>query len=138
MAIIDMQTMRYINLLDRASNVKTKQCFIYNNTIFFAVPKELVSRAIGPAALNVKRIQENLGKKVRIIEEPQGLKDAMKFLKDIVSPNRFKLLEIKENCFTITAGNNQNKAILMGRNKKRLEELQKIVRDTYGMDLRII
>lgn len=133
-----MQTMRYINLLDRASNVKTKQCFIYNNTIFFAVPKELVSRAIGPAALNVKRIQENLGKKVRIIEEPQGLKDAMKFLKDIVSPNRFKLLEIKENCFTITAGNNQNKAILMGRNKKRLEELQKIVRDTYGMDLRII
>ena len=138
MAIIDMQTMRYINLLDRASSVKTKRCFIYNNTIFFAVPKDLVSKAIGPAAFNVKRIQENLGKKVRIIEEPQGLKDAMSFLKDIISPNRFKLLEVKENCFIITAGNNQNKAILMGRNKRRLEELQKIVHDIYEMDLKII
>ena len=35
MAIINMQTMRYINLLDKASNVKTRKCFVYNNTIYF-------------------------------------------------------------------------------------------------------
>ncbi len=138
MATIDMQMMRYINLLDRASQVKTKQCFLYNNTIFFAVPKGLVSKAIGPAALNVKRIQDNLGKKVRIIEEPEGLHDASRFVKDLVAPSKFKILEIKDNCFIITAGNNQNKAILIGRNKKRLEELQKIVHDIYSMDLKII
>ena len=60
MAIINMQTMRYINLLDRASHVKTSKCFVYNNTIMFAVPKEMVSKAIGPDAINVRRIQEVL------------------------------------------------------------------------------
>lgn len=138
MATIDMQTMRYINLLDRASNVKTKQCFIYNNTIFFAVPRELISKAIGPAALNVRKIQENLGKKVRIIQEPNGLTDARRFIQDLIAPNKFKSLEIKDNNLIINGGNNQNKAILIGRNKKRAEELHKIIYDIYGLDLKII
>jgi len=138
MAIINMQTMRYINLLDRASRVKTRQCFIYNNTIFFSVPRELVSKAIGPAALNVRKIQENLGKKVRIIPEPKGLFDAPRFVHDLVSPTRFKSLEIKENCFILTAGSNQNKAILIGRNRRRFDELQKILHDLFGVNLEII
>ena len=138
MTTINMQTMRYINLLDRASNVKTNKCFMYNNTIFFAVPRNLVSRAIGPSALNVKKIQENLGKKVRIVAEPEGVWDATRFVQDLVSPNKFKSLEIKENCFILTAGSNQNRAILIGRNKQRLEELQKILFDIFGIDLKIV
>ncbi len=138
MAIIDMQTMRYINLLDRTSRVKTKRCFVYNNTIFFAVPKELISKAIGPSAQHVRIIQEHLGKKVRIIQEPEGLGDIQKFILDLVNPNKFKSIDIKEKTVFITAGNNQNKAILMGRNKMRLLELHKIINDLYEMDLRII
>ncbi len=133
-----MQTMMYINILDRASNVRTKKCFVYNNTIFFAVPKHLVSRAIGPSALNVKKIQENLGKKVRIIAEPENVWDATRFVQDLVNPNKFKSLEIKDNCFILTAGSNQNKAILIGRNKRRLEELKKILFDSFSMDLKIV
>lgn len=138
MATISMQTMRYINLLDRASQVKTKQCFVYNNTIFFAVPRQMVSKAIGPAALNVKRIQENLGKKVKIIPAPEGLEDAQVFIHNLVFPNKFKSLEIKGSSFILTAGSNQNKAVLIGRNKRRFEELQKIIQDIFHMDLKIL
>ena len=133
-----MQTMRYINLLDRASQVKTKQCFVYNNTIFFAVPRQMVSKAIGPAALNVKRIQENLGKKVKIIPAPDGLEDAKVFIHNLVFPNKFKSLEIKDNSLILTAGSNQNKAVLIGRNKRRFEELQKIIQDIFHMNLKIL
>ena len=138
MAIINMQTMRYINLLDKASHVKTKQCFVYNNTIFFAVPRELVSRAIGPAAVNVRKIQEDLGKKVRIIAEPAGLREAPRFLHDLVAPTKFKSLEIKEGCFVIIAGNNQSKASLIGRDRRRAEELHKIIHELFGFDLKIL
>ena len=74
MSIINMQTIRYINLLDRASNVKTSKCYTYNNAIIFAVPKNLVSKAIGPDASNVRLIQEKLGKRVRIIEPTKATK----------------------------------------------------------------
>lgn len=71
MATIDMQTMRYINLLDKTSRVKTTKCYLYNNAVIFAVPKQTLGKAIGNNAENVKRIQDNLGKKIRIIEEAE-------------------------------------------------------------------
>jgi transcription antitermination factor NusA-like protein len=129
--------MRYINLLDKAAHVRTTRCFIYNNTIYFAVPKNMVSRAIGPAAVNVKRIQENLHKRVRIIQEPEGISDAERFVREIVEPVKFKSLELKDGEFVMTAGTG-SKAALIGRNKRRLIELAKILKDSFGSELKIV
>ena len=138
MSIIDMQTMRYINLLDRISHVKTRKCFIYNNTIIFAVPKNQISRAIGPSAINIKKLQEKLEKKIRIIEEAEGIEDAEFFISDIVSPTKFESLEVKDREIVISAGGTQSKAALLGRNKRRFLELEKIVKGTFGLELRIV
>jgi len=137
MATIDMQTMRYINLLDRASRVKTTKCFVYNNTVIFAVPREMLSRAIGPHAENIRTMQMQIGKKIKVIEEPNGVEHAQKFVEGIVSPVNFKSLEVKDGIMTITAGS-QSKAALLGRNKRRFDELKQIVSDTYALDLRIV
>lgn len=138
MSIINMQTMRYINLLDTTTHVKTTKCFIYNNTIFFAVPRMMVSRAIGPAAVNIRRLQEQLGKRIRIIEEPQGSGDVEKFVTEVVEPAKFKSVEITASELVISAGSTQNKAMLFGRNKHRFEELQQIVKDVFGLELKIV
>ncbi len=135
MSVIDLQTIRYINLLDSASRVKTRKCFIYNNTIIFAVPRFLVSRAIGHNAINIKSLQEKLGKRIRIIREAEGFYDAERFVSDIVAPVKFKSLEIKDGAFVLTAG--MSKAALIGRNRRREVELQQIVKDTFGFELRI-
>ena len=132
-----MQTMRYINLLDRASRVKTSKCFVYNNTIIFAVPREMISRAIGPAGINVRDIQEKLGKKVKVVSEVSEISDAERFVRDIVSPLRFKSLELKDSVFVLTAGS-ESKAALIGRNRRRLDELNQILKDTFGKEVRII
>ena len=137
-AVIDMKAMRYINLLDKVSRVRTRKCFIYNNIIYFAVNKRQVSRAIGNAASNIKKIQEKTGKKVRIIKEADGKQDLKTFVEAIVSPAKLKSIEINENLLTITAGNKQNKASLIGRDKRRYEELKKILQDFFNLDLKII
>ena len=133
-----MQTMRYINLLDRASNVRTSKCFIYNNAIIFAVSKNKISKAIGHGASHIRDLQEKLGKKVRIINEPRGLEDAEKFIREIVSPAKFKSLDIKDNVLVVTAGSVQNKAALLGRNKKKLAELRNILLGTFDLDLKVV
>lgn len=137
-AVIDMQAMRYINLLDKVSRVKTRHCFIYNNAIFFAVNKNQVSQAIGPSAVNIKKIQESLGVRVKIIKESEGAQDVKRFVEDIVAPITPKEIEIKEGAVVISAGNMQNKASLIGRDKRRLEEMKKIVHDNFNLDLKIV
>lgn len=132
-----MQTMRYINLLNRITHVKTRKCFLYNNTIIFAVPSKMLSKTIGPGGKNIREIQQQLGRKVKVIKEVNDIKNASKFIEDIVDPVEFVSLEIKENEIIITAGS-RNKAALLGRNKRRLIELAKIIEDNFDKELRIV
>ena len=138
MAIIDMRTMRYINLLDKITHVKTSKCFVHNGSIFFAVDKRDVSRAIGPSAMNVRKMQEKTGKKVRIIEQADGIGNVKSFIEDIIAPVRIKAVEVKDNSVMITAGSSQTKASLIGRNRKREEELKQIIQDFFNLDMKII
>lgn len=132
-----MQFMRYINLLDRVTRVKTTRCFAYNNAVVFAIPKSFVMQAVGRNGSNVHYLQEKIGKRVRIIAETND-KDIERYIKDIIEPAQFKDMKIEGNELIITAGSMQNKANLLGRNKTRLEELREIVKDDFNLDLKII
>ena len=94
MKTIDMKFMRYLNLFDKVTRVRTKDCFPYNSFIVFAVPKNKISMAIGESGNNVKQLNEILGKKVKVVIAPLGLDDAYEFISAIVNPIKFKNLEV--------------------------------------------
>jgi NusA-like KH domain protein len=134
---ISMQDMRHLNLFGRITQVSTRFCFWYNECIIFSVPVRLLSKAIGENGKNIRRLNEVMGKRVKVIPSPNGIQDARRFIENVISPTKFKEMEITDREIIITAGT-QNKAALLGRNKRRLIELQKIVGDFFGRDLRII
>jgi len=134
---LNMQDMRYLNLFGRVTRIDTRFCIRYNGMLIFCVPKNLVMRAVGENARNIRTISEILQKKIRIIPSPRGIQDIRTFIEDIVSPTTFKDIAVMNNELIITAGNTQNKANLIGRNKVRLFELQKVAKDYFGKELRI-
>jgi hypothetical protein len=80
-------------------------------------------------------MSEILGRRIKVVPQPRDVKDAEFFIRAIVSPTTFKNFEMKENEIIITGGD--NKAILIGRNKKRLMEMQEIVKNFFGKEFRI-
>lgn len=136
-ATINMQDMRYLNLLDKITRVRTRFCFKYNEAIYFCVPKQLVSKTVGENGRNVKRMSEIIRKKIKIIPIPNGIQHAKPFIESIIAPITFKNLEITDDEMILTA-RSQNKASLFGRNKRRLIEMQKIVKDFFGKEFRIV
>ena len=132
-----MQHMRYLNLFGRITRISTRYCFNYNEAIVFCVPKKLISKAIGENAENAKQMRHILGKKIKVVATPVGIQDAKAFILAVVSPVTFKDLEITPTEIILTAGN-QSKAALIGRNKRRLLEMQKIVKDFFKKEFRIV
>ena len=135
--ILDMRFIRYLNLFSKLTKVRSKNCFFYNQFLIFAVPSALVSKAIGEQGKNVKKLSEIIGRRIKVVALPRGLEDAESFISNIVSPVQFKSLEISQDEIIITASR-QSKAALIGRNKVRLQELAKIVREFFGKNLRIV
>ena len=115
---IDMQHMRYLNLFSDITRVRTNYCFKYNETIFFCVPRELVSKAIGEEGRNTKKLNYILNKKIKIIPIPDGIGDLRIFIQNIVSPVTFKNIDLKDNEVLLGAST-QSKAALIGRNKRK-------------------
>lgn len=134
---IDMQDMRYLNLFGKITRVNTRFCFKYNETMVFCVPRLLIPKAVGERGKNIKQMSEIIGKRIKVIPIPNGIRDAEYFIKAIVSPVTFKNLEVKDNEIILTAGN-QSKAALIGRNKRRFLEMQKISKNYFGKEFRIV
>lgn len=135
MKTLDMRLIRYLNLFEKITRVSTKNCFEYNNCIIFAVHPSQISRAIGEQGKNIKEINEILGRKVKVISLPfRGIEN---FISDVVSPVRFKSIEITGNEIIINAGR-QSKAALIGRNRARLDELNNISKEYFNKEVRII
>jgi transcription antitermination factor NusA-like protein len=110
---------------------------MYNNTVIFAVPRKLISKALGKDVANLKRMSNILKKRVKVVAIPNGIEDAKILIESIVSPVTFKDIEVKEGELILTAGP-QNKAALIGRNKRRMIEMQEIVKDFFGKDFKIV
>jgi len=134
---IDMQDMRYLNLFGKITRVNTRFCFKYNEIMVFCVPRLLIPKAVGEGGKNIKQMSEIIRKRIKVIPIPNGIRDAEYFIKAIVSPVTFKNLEVRDNEIILTAGN-QSKAALIGRNKRRFLEMQKISKNYFGKEFRIV
>ncbi len=139
MKTIDMQTMRYMNLLDSVARVHATKCFVYNNTIYFAVAPKLFSVALGNGNRNVSFISQKLGKRVRIIRDVKDdIGGVSKFIESVIAPTSFVSVEIQDNIFVLTAGSRDRAATLIGRNKIRLLELSNVLESYFGKGLKIV
>jgi len=134
---INMQDMRYLNLFGKITRVSTRFCFKYNEAIVFCVPMRFVAQAVGEGGKNIKQMSEIIRKRIKVIPAPRGIQDAKKFIEAIVSPVKFNDLEVTGDEIILNAGSH-SKAALIGRNKRRMIEMQGIVKDFFGKEFRII
>ena len=130
--VLDFKLIRYSNLFNRVTRVRSNHCFLYNNMIIFVVPRKFIPQAIGFDNKNLKTLNELTKKRIKIVAVPNGREDIESFVSMITSPVKFKGIEIKENEAIITA-TLQNRASLIGRGKCRLNEMEGILGQYFGI-----
>jgi len=130
--VLDMKFIRYANLFNKVTHLRSNHCFEYNNTIVFAVPRKFVMKAIGKDNINLEKLNRMTGKRIKIVAIPDGREDVENFVSVIVRPVKFKAIEIKEDEAIISAGL-QSKAALIGKKKCRLEEMENILGQYFGV-----
>jgi len=136
--IIDIRKIRYLNLFEKITRIRAKDCFFYNNMVYFAVFPRDVFKAIGKNSENLRKLSTIISKKIRIIAYPSKLKEAPAFILQIINPLELKNITINGKEIIIDAGSRESKALLMGRDKKKLEELENIVKSFFGCELKIL
>lgn len=133
--IIDMHSMRQLNLFNKITRVQTKNYFIYNNILIFGVPPSRVSQAIGKEASNIKKLNQILRKKIKVIAMPNegDEKGISKFITTLIEPIEINKIDVNNKKVEINASR-INRASLIGRNRVREKELINILKTAFRIE----
>ena len=82
--IYNAELIKIMRLFDSITKSKLKDCFIDDNGLLtFVVQKNQIGKAIGKRAVNVKKLERLLKRKIKIVEFNQEL---IEFVKNILYP----------------------------------------------------
>ncbi len=129
---LTQDSIQYINLFERLTRANVKACFI-NAQLIFIVEQGYMSKAIGKNGINVKKFENLVNKKIKIVEYS---KDPVIFVKNLIFPLKIKEAVLNNDLIEIQADTN-TKALLIGRNSQNLAHLNDIIKNYFNYKIKV-
>ena len=134
--ILNQETMGLSLLMEKITKAKVKDCFTdEEGTIFFVVAPGDIGKAIGKGASNIKRLQQELQRKIRVIEYSD---DLVEFIKNIIYPLRVQSITEEQDVIVIKEANKKAKSLLIGRQGRNLKLINRAVKRFFNREVKVI
>ncbi|MBN1386217.1 NusA-like transcription termination signal-binding factor [Candidatus Woesearchaeota archaeon] len=128
----DMNLMKYMELFETLTRAKLKDCFIdkLERVVFVVMPNN-IGKAIGKKGINIKKIEDLLKKKIRIVEFDPEMN---KFISNLVFPLKITGFRFEGGILTINGADTNTKGLLIGRNAQNLRNTESIVKRFFELE----
>ena len=121
--------MKLITLFESMTGAKVKDC-ISNEKLIFVMEENEMGKAIGRNGVNIKRIENKLRKKIKLVEFSN---DVLQFVKNMIYPIEIFDVKQENNDLIIHAKDTHTRAMLIGRERQNINHLNDIVRRYFDV-----
>jgi len=121
--VYDVALMQTISLFEQMSGAQVKDC-IAGDPIIFVVNEGEIGKAIGKGGQNVRRLEDKLKKKVKIVEFSPVL---LKFIKNLVAPCSLADIVEDNGVVTMMAKDLKTRGLLIGRSASNLRSFEAVI-----------
>ncbi len=132
-ATYDTEMIRNINMFESLTDVEVRDCIIKEEEAYFIVPEGKAGMAIGKGGKVVQKVQDRLGKEVKIYEYSDNLG---KFISNVI-PSNLRGVDISEENgekkVEISVPQD-SKGRVVGKNGDRIDTIREILKRTHGVD----
>ncbi|MFQ3308134.1 MAG: N utilization substance protein A [Candidatus Nanohaloarchaea archaeon] len=132
-ATYDTEMIRNINMFESLTDVQARDCIIKEDEAYFIVPEGKAGMAIGKGGKVVQKVQDRLGKEVKIYEYSDNLG---KFISNVV-PSNLRGVDITEEDgkkkVEISVPQ-KNKGRVVGKNGEKIDTIREILKRTHNVD----
>lgn len=132
--ILNNDKIQKINFFESLTNAKVKE-LMDEEKITIIVDEGEIGKAIGKKGKNIKMIENMLRKRIKIVEFS---KDPLKFTARFIYPIKAELIELKDNNIEISVKDRKTKGLLIGRERKNLNEIGKLLKEYFNLEIKII
>lgn len=132
-ATYDTEMIRNINMFESLTDVQVRDCIIKEDEAYFIVPEGKAGMAIGKGGKVVQKVQDRLGKEVKIYEYSENLG---KFISNVV-PSNLRGVDISEENEKKTVEISvpqESKGRVVGKNGEKIDTIREILKRTHNVD----
>ncbi len=120
----DTELIKKITLFEDQTGAKVKDAFYYRDRLTYIVQEGEMGKALGRNKKNVKKIQDMINEKVKIVEYDN---DIIQFIVNFLNPLELEKIEDDDGIIRIDGGDSQTNGLIIGRNGRNLKKMKKIV-----------
>ncbi len=131
---LDQDTLGLTSVLERKTGVEVKDSFQEDGVVYFIVGIGQLGKALGRGGENVRYLQEQLGKKIKIIEFREQVAD---FIRNVIYPLKVEQILEEEDGIVIKDSSYTTKSLLIGREGKNLKVLNRAVQRFFGKEVKV-
>ena len=122
--------MRYMSLFESLTGAKVKDC-ILNDIVMFVVHENEMGKAIGKHASNIKRVENTLKKRIKLVEFNN---DVSQFVQNLIYPLKAREIKEEDGIVTVYGEDTRTKGLLIGRDRRNLNSINDIVKRYFKIE----
>jgi N utilization substance protein A len=132
---LDQETLGLSSVMERITHARVLDCFKDSDVIYFVVAAGEMGKALGKGAMNVKILEREIGKRVRVIEHREKVED---FVRNVIYPLKVEEVVLQGDVVEIRDNDKKTKGLLIGRDSKNLEFINMVVKRFFSVDVKVI
>jgi len=126
----NLDVMRYMSLFESLTGAKVKDC-ILNDIVMFVVHENEMGKAIGKHASNIKRVENTLKKRIKLVEFNN---DVSQFVQNLIYPLKAREIKEEDGIVTVYGEDTRTKGLLIGRDRHNLNSINDIVKRYFKIE----
>lgn len=127
----DIELMKVMTLFETITRSKVKDVIKNEDLYIFIVQEGEIGKAIGKKAANVRKLENVLKRKVRVIEYSNDLE---RFVRNVIMPLRVEKVEIEDAIVILHTSDTKTRGYLIGRAASNLRNTESIVKRHFPID----
>lgn len=133
----DTALIQAIALFEKVTGTTVRDLIVDRTTaLVFVVEQHEAGQAIGRGGSTLRRLQELLKRKIKIVEfDP----DITQFVRNLLYPLRVKAVRLDGDAVVIKGTDRENRALVIGKDRQNLRQYEEIVRRHFAIsELKVV
>ena len=122
--------MQYISIFESLTAAKVRDCIV-NEQMLFIINENDMGKAIGKQGSNVKRIENLVKKKIRLVEFND---DVVQFVQNLIYPIKAREIKEESGIVSIYCNDVKSKGMLIGRDRHNIKFVNDVVKRHFGIN----
>ena len=134
--IYDEKIMKFMSIFESITKASLKDCINQESIIIFVVQPNEIGKAIGAKGANVRRLENLLNKRIKIVEFDQ---EPVSFIKNMIYPLQVKEIKEEDGIFILTPVDLKTRGMLIGRNAINLRAYESVAKRYFPLkELKVV